>query len=138
MTAEILKISSRNLRAAVARLGEALAEPQSNTLAVDGTIQRFEFALELMWKTLKRMLAFEGIEVSTPREAMRAAYGAGWLNDETAWLEMLRDRNLTSHIYDEDTARKIYQRIKNNYPTLQAAAQMAGDRIDSVLKDKQI
>ncbi len=138
MTAEKLKISSRNLSAAVARLGEALAEPKSNKLAVDGTIQRFEFALELTWKTLKRLLAFEGVEVSTPREAMRSAYGAGWLNDETSWLEMLRDRNLTSHICDEDTAREIYQRIKNNYPNLEAAAQMANDRINNIAEDEQI
>ena len=46
--------SLRNLGAALERLREALQEPETNSLAVDGTIQRFEFVIELFWKTLKR------------------------------------------------------------------------------------
>jgi len=34
------------------------------------------------------------------------------------WLEMLRDRNETSHIYDEKTAQRIFGHIKKNYTTL--------------------
>ena len=106
---------------AVERLREALAEPPSNALAVDGTIQRFEFTIELFWKTLKRLLAFEGIETRTPRETLQRAYQAGWLMDETAWLEMLRDRNETSHAYDEALARRICERVRRNFPELERA-----------------
>ena len=45
---------------ALDRLREALAEPEGNPLAVDGTIQRFEFAIELSWKALRRLLLREG------------------------------------------------------------------------------
>jgi len=107
------------LGAAVDRLAEALAQPATNPLAVDGTIQRFEFTIELFWKALKRLLAREGIEARTPREALQRAYQAGWLADETAWLEMLRDRNETSHAYDEVLARKICERVRHNFPELQ-------------------
>ncbi len=111
----------RNLGAALGRLREALAEPETSSLVVDGTIQRFEFVIELYWKTLKRLLAVEGIEARTPREALRAAYQAGWLEDETAWLQMLRDRNETSHIYDEAAARRIYGDVKQYFPELERA-----------------
>ncbi|MBC6445437.1 MAG: nucleotidyltransferase substrate binding protein [Alphaproteobacteria bacterium GM202ARS2] len=71
--------------------------------------------LELFWKTLKRLLAEEGVEISTPKETLRKAFQAGWLNDEAAWLEMLSDRNTTSHIYDEETAKRIYGNIRRSH-----------------------
>lgn len=116
-----LSRSVANLGRALARLEEAVALSESaNTLAVDGTIQRFEFAIELFWKTLNRRLAAEGIETTTPRETLSAAFQAHWLDDETAWLGMLEDRNRTSHIYDEQMARAIYTRIQHYTPVMRA------------------
>lgn len=43
--------SLQKLELAIKRLDEALAEDDTNPLAIDGTIQRFEFVFELMWKT---------------------------------------------------------------------------------------
>ena len=111
--------SLHNLGRALERLREALQEPEANSLAVDGTIQRFEFVIELYWKTLRRLLADEGILANTPRESLQRAYQAQWLMDETAWLEMLQDRNESSHTYDEATARRIYTNIKRNFPELE-------------------
>ncbi len=112
-----------NLERAVIRLEEALEVPRDAPLAVDGTIQRFEFAIELTWKSLKRILADEGIETSTPREAITEAFRARWIDDEALWLSMLRDRNTTSHIYDEETALQIYARIGDYAPVMRAAWQ---------------
>lgn len=120
MTARIDQ-SLANLGRALDRLGEALAEPEASPLVIDGTIQQFEFTLDLTWKTLKRQLEAEGIRAATPREALKQAYQAGWLDDEAAWLQMLKDRNETSHIYDEATARRIYGNIRAHYPALRAA-----------------
>jgi nucleotidyltransferase substrate binding protein (TIGR01987 family) len=108
-----------NLGAALGRLREALQEPETNPLAVDGTIQRFEFVIELFWKTLKRLLAAEGIQTDTPREAIQQAFQVNWLKDETAWLQMLKDRNETSHIYNEAAARRIYNHVKEYFPELE-------------------
>ena len=110
-----LRDSLASLARANQRLAEATALGADNPVIVDGVIQRFEFALELTWKTLKRALAMEGIEASTPREVLTQAARAGWLPDEAPWLGMLKDRNLTSHIYDEATARAIYDRIRERY-----------------------
>ncbi|KIY23137.1 MULTISPECIES: nucleotidyltransferase substrate binding protein [Mesobacillus] len=110
--------SVNNLEQAITRLEEALGEDLSNSLLVDGTIQRFEFTIELYWKTLKRILASEGIETMTPKETLKEAYQIGWLNDETAWLQMLKDRNETSHTYDEEAALRILQNIKKYFPEM--------------------
>ena len=109
----------KNLTAALEKLHEALQESESNKLAVDGTIQRFEFVFELFWKTLKLLLAEEGVQTDTPKAALRQAFQIKWLKDETAWLQMLKDRNETSHVYDEAAARKIYDRIKHYYAELE-------------------
>lgn len=101
-----------NLENALTRLKEAITVPQDSPLAIDGTIQRFEFAFELYWKTLKKILAADGVEVSTPREVLRKAYAAHWLDDEEIWLSMLQDHNETTHIYDEERAQEIYINIK--------------------------
>ncbi|MBI3784231.1 MAG: nucleotidyltransferase substrate binding protein [Deltaproteobacteria bacterium] len=128
MSAE-LRRNFDQLSHAVDRLREALAEPTTNSLIIDGTIQRFEFTIELYWKVMKRLLAFEGIEAQTPRETLQHAYQAGWLSDETAWLDMLRDRNQTSHTYNEELARQIYDRIKLHFPELERTLPMLARRL---------
>ena len=48
-----IRQSFENLERALARLKEALNVTTCNSLCIDGTIQRFEFVIELFWKTLK-------------------------------------------------------------------------------------
>ncbi len=96
------------------RLKEAINEKESS-LSIDGTIQRFEFTFELAWKTIQRVIRHEGFDCNTPRECLRKAYSAGLIDDEELWLDMLDDRNITSHIYDEAHAKKIYDKIKDRY-----------------------
>ena len=69
---------------------------------------------------MKRFLAVEGIEATTPRDTLKHAYRIGWLNDEAAWLRMLKDRKETSHVYNEEMARRIYDSIIVNFPEMQA------------------
>ncbi|MHA6250444.1 HI0074 family nucleotidyltransferase substrate-binding subunit [Oceanobacillus sp. CAU 1775] len=109
-----------NLENALKRLEEALQEKEINSLYIDGTIQRFEFCIELYWKTLKRLLTEEGIETKTPRETLKQAYAIDWIQDEAAWLQMLRDRNETSHVYDEEKAKQIYDNIVSHFPIMDA------------------
>ena len=109
--------SLQNLGNALKRLKEAL-EVEENELVIDATIQRFEFVIELFWKTLKRILEAEGIHAKTPKETLKSAYAAEWIHDETAWLQMLHDRNETSHVYDEKKAQEIYEHIRLYFPVL--------------------
>lgn len=113
-----LKQSANNLEKSLLRLEEALHENLDNSLIVDGTIQRFEFTIELYWKTLKRLLQAEGIAAKTPKETLKEAYQVGWLENEKAWLQMLRDRNETPHTYNEELALQILENIQGYFPEM--------------------
>ncbi|ATG74478.1 nucleotidyltransferase [Zobellella denitrificans] len=113
---------------ALARLQESLDFPASQPLVVDASIQRFEFCIELTWKTLKKALTVEGISANTPRECLQQAYAAHWLEDEGEWLSMLKDRNLTSHTYKEEVAWDIYQRLPDHLAAMQALHRLLSQR----------
>ena len=51
------------------------------------------------------------VEVLNPEKAFRYEY----LEADEPYLQMLEDRNRTSHIYDRERARKIFARIKNRH-----------------------
>lgn len=109
----------KDLEKAIKRLAEAINDseqnPQISTLK-DGVIQRFEFTYELCWKLMKYFLEQEGIEeAKSPRSTFREAFQYGLIEDGKAWIDMLKDRNLTSHVYDEDVADEIYEKIKECY-----------------------
>ena len=70
---------------------------------------------------LKRALLESGIESGTPREAIQKAYQAKWLNDEQLWIQMLQDRNRTSHVYEEEVAREIFSRVPKYYEIMNQA-----------------
>jgi len=120
----------KNLRRALERLEETLHEDLNNSLIVDGTIQRFQFTIELYWKTLKRVLLSEGIEAITPKETLKEAFQAGWLENEEAWLQMLKDRNLTSHTYDEKVAILIVHNIKGYFPEMMATFSRLNSKVN--------
>lgn len=82
---------------------------------MDGTIQRFEFTYELAWKLAKAILNYNGIEADNPRMVLKEAFKAKIIKDGTAWIDMLEDRNKTSHIYDEKQALIIYKKIKEKH-----------------------
>jgi nucleotidyltransferase substrate binding protein (TIGR01987 family) len=116
-----LQDSLENLQRALTKLEAALLIPRDRELVVEGTIQRFEYVIELMWKTLKRALEFEGLHPKTPRESVKEAFKIGWLHDEGEWLDMLDSRNTTSHNYlDEELAEDNYEDIAKVTPILRA------------------
>ena len=119
---------------ALTRLDESLSFDLSQPLVVDACIQRFEFCIELTWKTLKKCLAIEGIEANTPRESVQLAYGVHWINDETAWLSMLKDRNLTSHTYKEDLALEIYHRLPNHFEAMHSLYLLLNSRFSEAVE----
>ncbi|HLP53981.1 MAG TPA: HI0074 family nucleotidyltransferase substrate-binding subunit [Fluviicola sp.] len=113
--------SLTNLRKAVDKLNSALAIPNDRELVVEGTIQRFEVVVELLWKTLRRGLKFEGVRINpdTPRETMKEGFAIGWLHNEPIWQDLLDKRNTTSHEYlDEAFIEDNYADIKKVTPEI--------------------
>ena len=106
------------LKEAVSRLGESLKEYDSisNDTMRDGIIQRFEFCTELMWKTVREYLLDQGYtDINSPKSVMKKAFADGIIQEEAPWIDLLAARNATSHIYDEETAVKIFQQISSQY-----------------------
>lgn len=106
---------------AVSRLREALDDYKKYPLdsVRDGTIQRFEFCTELAWKTMREYLLDQGYtNINSPKEVIKQAFAFGMIKDNKEWVDLLNDRNLTSHVYDEVTAKEIFERIENRHLTL--------------------
>lgn len=115
------KLTEKGMKLSLAlkRLSEALED--YNRLSLDsirdGVIQRFEFCTELAWKTTREYLIDQGYSegVDSPKAVMRKAYTAGLIKNEQGWVELLNARNLTSHIYDEETAQRVFAMIQNDF-----------------------
>jgi len=86
-----------------------------------GLIQFFEVAFELSWKTLKDYLEAGGYQLNSPREVLKQAFQSEIIRDGHVWIDALDDRNLTTHTYNEETAKKIEQLIRGKYfPAIKA------------------
>jgi nucleotidyltransferase substrate binding protein (TIGR01987 family) len=101
------------------RLSEALLDGYDalSRLEQEGVIQRFEYTFELAWKALKDLLFYEGFDVKSPREVIRQAFEAEYLNEddtETA-LDALEKRNLLTHTYEESTMLEALELIEGQF-----------------------
>ncbi len=83
-----------------------------------GMIQFFEMTFELSWKVLKDYQEEEGYIIKSPRDAIKQAFQSQLIDNGQLWLEALRDRNLTVHTYQEQTAIEVEDKIKNTYFSL--------------------
>ena len=65
-----------NLENALERLREVLAEKDldQNEYMQDSSIRRFRFVIEFYMKVLKKFLAYEKIESTTPRDVLSKAF----------------------------------------------------------------
>lgn len=92
------------------RLKEVLRKKKT-IINRDAAIKRFEFTSELAWKLIQKFLKNQEIICRSPKECMEEAFKFGLIKDDPKWLEMIQDRNLTAHTYDEKTAEEIYHRL---------------------------
>ena len=101
---------------ALERLKEAMLE-EPTEIIIDGTIQRYEFTFELAWKIMKDYLEYNGFidGLSSPRNIIQLAFQNKIIKNGDIWIQMMLDRNLLSHLYDEEKSREIYNNIKNSY-----------------------
>ncbi|MSR78359.1 MAG: nucleotidyltransferase [Candidatus Omnitrophica bacterium] len=81
---------------------------QEGDIQRDAAIQRFEFTLDLAWKTIEVYLEKKGIACSSPKDCFRAAFKHGLLSYSESWLDFVDLRNQTSHTYRDDLARLTY------------------------------
>ena len=105
----------QNFQSAFRLLEEAIAIDGPSEVERAGLIQFFEMTFELSWKLLKDYMEEEGFTVKTPRQVIKQAFQSEFITDGHVWIDALADRNLIVHTYQEETARKVEQKIRQKY-----------------------
>jgi nucleotidyltransferase substrate binding protein (TIGR01987 family) len=101
----------KNFKKALKLYEEAIS-PNLSRLEQEGLIQRFEYTFELAWKSLQDLLHERGYaEVRGPRPVIEQAFQDGIISDGPLWLQMLKARNETTHLYDESTFNAVSKNV---------------------------
>ena len=103
----------QNYEKAFKRLSRAIEVVKSapdDDLLQSGLVQTYEYTFELAWKTLK-----DYFEVRSPRETIRQGFQSGYIMNGEDWLQALADRNLTTHIYDDEIIIRVLNDIFERY-----------------------
>ena len=88
-------------------------------LEKQGLIQAFEYTYELSWNMIRDYFRWQGnTGITGSRDAIREAFANGLIEDGDGWMQMLKDRNRTSHTYNEETAQEILKNILQLYHPL--------------------
>lgn len=97
----------------------------------DSCIQRFEFTVEILWKTVKQFLLMkEGIDCKSPKGCIKDLFSAGYISEHQAkiLLDMIDDRNMTSHTYHEEIAEKIFKDLVDYLPVIEMVHKLIEER----------
>ena len=90
--------------------------PQLNEMEEQGLIKSFEYTYELSWKTLQDLLKYKGYQgIIGPKPVIEQSFQDGYILNGKAWMRMHQSRNMTSHTYDQNTAREIIKSIQSDY-----------------------
>ena len=90
----------------------------SNDIYRMGVVGQFNLTFELAWKALQevlRMHGVEGAETGSPREILQVGYKVGFVNDSSVWLLMLKKRNTSIHIYNEEEVDELIVFIRDSF-----------------------
>ena len=90
---------------------------QLSDLEKEGVSKRFEFTVELSWKTLKDYMEHNSIKLDmiSPKTVIKQAFASGIIEDGQIWIDMLESRNLLTHTYDENNLLETLQKIDDVY-----------------------
>lgn len=114
-----LKESYETFKTAFLKLKEFVGTDDGSEKDRGAIINAYQYTFELWWKCLQKYLQqMELIEEFGPSSTIRTAIQYKFIDDKQEYMDLLRDRNLITHTYKEDTANYIYERIKNIYVEL--------------------
>ena len=90
----------------------------SNEIYRTGVIGQFNLTFELAWKALQEVLKLHGAagaETGSPREILQLGYKLGFVRDASVWLLMLKKRNTSVHIYNEEEIDEMILLIRDSF-----------------------
>ena len=83
-----------------------------------GIIGQFNLTFELAWKALQEVMRQHSVEeaaTGSPREILQLGYKIGFLSDSEVWLLMLKKRNTSVHIYNEEEVDEMIMLIRDSF-----------------------
>ncbi len=104
------------LEQAIAAIEQGLTEhaqyPQLLTVR-DGVIQRFEVALDVSQKLMKRVLreVYQMEPARIAKNTAREAADIGLIADAEAWIGYIDARNDSSHTYNAEVAGRVFAQV---------------------------
>ncbi|MBI2606971.1 MAG: nucleotidyltransferase substrate binding protein [Deltaproteobacteria bacterium] len=105
-----------NFTNAVERLRRSSVKNLGDPTIVAGIIMQYVLAFETCWKAMRAYLTEKlGVEALNPRHAIVESYASKIIDDEQTWLDMMKDRNFAVHVYSEQDARELAERITGRY-----------------------
>lgn len=91
---------------------------ETNTIYRTGIIWQFYFTFELAWKALQETMRIHGVEgasTGSPRKILQLGYKIGFIDNPEVWLLMLKKRNTSVHIYNEDEVDEMIVLIRDSF-----------------------
>lgn len=112
---------------------------EENEIYRTGIIWQFNLTLELAWKALQEILKLHGAagaETGSPREILQLGYKLGFLNDSAVWMLMLKKRNVSVHLYNEDDIDKMILLVHDRFiPAFSALEKTLQEKLAEVRAD---
>ncbi len=100
--------------------------PSLHRFMRDSLVQRFEYSTDLFWKYLKIYMEKRQLiaQANSPAAAIREACASGIITEDEARnaLNMVRDRNETSHVYHEEVAEMLLEKIPAYYTLMHSVS----------------
>lgn len=110
---EELSKAIQSLQTALELYDQSSSDPEIKRAFRDACIQRFEYCIELAWKTSMKSL---GSTTMAAKPAIREMARNNLINEPELWLSFIEARNNTSHSYDEDIAINVFEHIQRFQP----------------------
>lgn len=112
---------------------------EENEIYRTGIIRQFNFTFELAWKVLQEILKLHGAagaETGSPGEILQLGYKLGFLNDSAVWLLMLKKRNVSVHLYNEDDIDEMILLVRDSFiPAFSALEKTLREKLAEVRAD---
>ena len=123
-----------NYKKALSQLERFLTKEKLNELEEQGLIQAFKNTHELAWNVLRDYLREQGhINLHGSRDATREAFKLELIQDGDTWMDMINDRNRTSHTYNQITANEIAKNIRTRFFSLFLALRNTMEKLIHVI-----
>lgn len=106
-----MTLKNNELQKSIRELDQALKSKRMDDIQFDAICKRFEVCFEYTWKHFKQVSNDAGVEIYTPKDAIKEAVKMKLISNLDLWLDFLHERNLSVHNYysgdPDETLKKI-------------------------------